>query len=653
MITALKYEITFPNGRALAANLQFSKGTTAITGPNESGKSFCLEMIRFNLFGSAALRGLMDDYKSLKTSMEFTIRGATYRTERTSSNAKLFRADEVIATGTKPVNTKVLSILGYGLNVFDVAHAANQDEVLALGAMLPTERKRMVDQVIGLDRMDAIEKWIGEEVTGLNREIAVLSKALVEPAEPKKPEDYEPSEVLSLIVDEKRKEKSHLDYLLGWLSTGKQEPSVPVRPTTQGQLVDLNKELAQIDTVEADRRHILSLPIIDPTLSAEWERYDKWAACEAFQKAHPKPELTFDEVEVCKASHDRWRRTEELKRKLVSLQSDPSATCPSCKATFSLSHDHIKEVEDELSGIEPGTQYDQRYLAEQERRIMDWLDTATRETAQVHAFTHEVQKPPKARPRFSDGITEAERAERLAALPQGLRPRATVAAEIDAINRWAAACEAYEHSLDGYQAWKQERDEKAGEAAGLAKVADELPYYQNRLQAALSYESAMTAYEVSKAAYEAALAAVEAKKVELGGWKEAKEAMVDIRAEIKTHLVPSLSKVASHLLAQMTGGQRSSIIVNEDFDITVDGQRLETLSGSGKACANLALRIGLGQVLTNNVLSLFIGDEIDASMDQDRANNTQDSLKSLASVISQIVLVTHKIPSADTVVRLG
>ena len=46
---------------------------------------------------------------------------------------------------------------------------------------------------------------------------------------------------------------------------------------------------------------------------------------------------------------------------------------------------------------------------------------------------------------------------------------------------------------------------------------------------------------------------------------------------------------------------------------------LETLSGSGKACANLALRIGLGQVLTNKVVSLFIGDEIDASMDTERA----------------------------------
>jgi hypothetical protein len=51
---------------------------------------------------------------------------------------------------------------------------------------------------------------------------------------------------------------------------------------------------------------------------------------------------------------------------------------------------------------------------------------------------------------------------------------------------------------------------------------------------------------------------------------------------------------------QRTGRlERQSIVVDEEFDVTVDGQALDTLSGSGKAVANLALRLGLGQVLTN------------------------------------------------------
>ena len=64
------------------------------------------------------------------------------------------------------------------------------------------------------------------------------------------------------------------------------------------------------------------------------------------------------------------------------------------------------------------------------------------------------------------------------------------------------------------------------------------------------------------------------------------------------------------------------------------------------------MRIGLGQVLTNNVLSLFVGDEIDSSLDKDRAENTANTLQALKTRISQILLVTHKRPSADYYVEV-
>ena len=59
--------------------------------------------------------------------------------------------------------------------------------------------------------------------------------------------------------------------------------------------------------------------------------------------------------------------------------------------------------------------------------------------------------------------------------------------------------------------------------------------------------------------------------------------------------------------------------VDEDFEILIDGQPINTLSGSGKAVANLAVRIALGQILTNKVFSVFFADEVDAAMDDDRS----------------------------------
>jgi len=96
----------------------------------------------------------------------------------------------------------------------------------------------------------------------------------------------------------------------------------------------------------------------------------------------------------------------------------------------------------------------------------------------------------------------------------------------------------------------------------------------------------------------------------------------------------------------MTGGEISEIKLDEAFDISVNGTAIEALSGSGKAVANLALRLGLGQVLTNKVFSVFLGDELDASMDEHRAAYLMGCLHRLKGQVSQIVLVTHK-PSLE------
>lgn len=102
----------------------------------------------------------------------------------------------------------------------------------------------------------------------------------------------------------------------------------------------------------------------------------------------------------------------------------------------------------------------------------------------------------------------------------------------------------------------------------------------------------------------------------------------------------------------MTNGERRYVIVDHDFNITVDGQPLQTLSGSGKSVVNLALRIGMGQVLTSKVLPIFMGDEIDKDMDSDRAASTHETFQNLREYLTQILIVTHKGIEADQVIQL-
>jgi exonuclease SbcC len=84
------------------------------------------------------------------------------------------------------------------------------------------------------------------------------------------------------------------------------------------------------------------------------------------------------------------------------------------------------------------------------------------------------------------------------------------------------------------------------------------------------------------------------------------------------------------------------IIVDEDMNITADGQDVSTFNGAHATMINLALRLALGQVLVARVLPLFIGDEIDSDADEANAQAIADALMTCKDQLKQIVLISHK-----------
>ena len=133
---------------------------------------------------------------------------------------------------------------------------------------------------------------------------------------------------------------------------------------------------------------------------------------------------------------------------------------------------------------------------------------------------------------------------------------------------------------------------------------------------------------------------------------QARMDVVDLKTRIKSHLLPSLNHVASVILTEMTGGARYLVEVDDEFEIRIDGAAVCTLSGSGKAVANLAIRIALGHILTNRVFSLFMADEVDGSMDAERADYVAQALQRLTGRVRQVILITHKRLDTDQHIEL-
>lgn len=654
MLKSLDYSVTFAStGRALEASVEFQKGFGAITGPNGAGKSMILEMIRFCLFGSAALRGRTEDYGKLKAALVFDLKGHTYTIHRTINSARIARGDDEIAVGIRPVNEKVVQLLGFGMDVFDISCVANQDELMKLGSMRPTERKRLVDSVIGLGVLDDLVRMCSDEALAFNRRANDLEESLRAPIQPLEPVGYQTSDELRARVQELRALKAEADQIRGWLSAA---PQKPVKPEDK---IGIGSEILRTMMEEQTRlkAELAALPPPSRYTVEELDRFEQAITKKRFLEQYQQPTYTEAQLQNMERQAKQYRDWQEYchaKRRLDDLLRQGTHECPNCHHTWPVAGDEVAQAQEEVDRLSHAVRMEEQppllpYQIEAERRKIEKWQAVVDQWEKIATY------PDIDVPRGVD--VEAERralqaVARRAELEAKLDPRDFSSMYAERL-RYEQALAHWDDAVRNYEAWQKEQVEKQAQLQEYEKRLADLDEVSNLYESCRLYEQALASYQEAKLAYDEAMQAIANFREQAEEWKKARTALTNLRGMVKQHLVPSLNKVASHLIDQMTGGQKVQIKVDEDFNILVDNQSIDTLSGSEKAVANLALRIGLGQVLTNNVLSLFMGDEIDASMDKNRAENTASTLQILRRKISQILLITHKYPTADYYISVG
>lgn len=567
---------------------EFNEGLTGIVGKNESGKSLIVEMIRYALFGSAALRGKGPDYKKLHVELDFEVLGQTYRSVRKGSQASLELAGAVIASGTKPVNDAIITLLGYDLKVFDVANACNQGNVEALSNMTPTERKQMVDKTVGLTVLDDVIKYCGDEGNARRREAAAFQSALTEPVEPVKPEGFVPSQDIETDLKAANLELAEFNTLKGFLSANPQKPTKPAK-------CEIAEEVAELVAYQQGRDDQVNL-------LASLKRQLGQIQAPLFDAS------ILDAAETQHALADMWVE----KQKLLARGHHE---CPKCKHQWAIASEQLEEYADVEETNPP------KLSRAQIRGHRANLGNDVR--------IAELEK------QISEVVIPDDRAGDLA------RRRASDAEHA----QYKAALEAYKRHNEGLA----EKQSRFAELEGIAETVAKLRADQ---QVSQIYENQLVQYERQRSHYESNLDSYTKMMAEADHYLNARETIRELKVRVKSLLLPSLNKVASSLLAQMTGGERYQVVVDDDFNIEIDGQPLSTLSGSGKAVANLSIRIALGQILTNRVFSVFMGDEVDAAMDDERAMNTAAALRRLTDAVAQVVIVTHKKPETDHLIEL-
>jgi exonuclease SbcC len=155
--------------------MNFQKGVNVLIGVMGAGKSSVIDGISFGLFGTfpklnhkrTAIEDLISNRPVVKDSAEvrivFTIGSDEYRVTRKinkkeSSAARLERNGQYLQTQTARVNEEVESLMKVDYDTFSRAIYAEQNRLDYFLELAKGERKRQIDQMLGLDNFAKAEE---------------------------------------------------------------------------------------------------------------------------------------------------------------------------------------------------------------------------------------------------------------------------------------------------------------------------------------------------------------------------------------------------------------------------------------------------------------------------------------------------------------
>lgn len=349
----------------------------------------------------------------------------------------------------------------------------------------------------------------------------------------------------------------------------------------------------------------LSLPQEVLDIASKWEGYQTLLAK---SKKHPPRDVEGEDTGLSQ------NEIQSLYMKALKYEATQTVECPECEHVFN------------PSGLEKTPLSSADYLELKRRQL------AYENSVLAHEKGQEVKVEME---NFLDGL-----------LPEQLRQAVVQVRDFERDKR------VYENTVKRNQQVTDRVSRLEQDLSKLELYAGDIDLYEKNYNQSLTLKQLLVQYEAYLKVYETQTKQVETLKAEVENYDYAIVGLRNLKVSIKSYLVPSLNKVASSYLSQMTDGARSSVVISESFDIVVDGQPMEALSGSAKAVANLAIRLALGQTLTNSVFSVLLADEIDAAMDQERSDYTAKCLRNLTDSIKQIIIISHKKLDADNYVEL-
>lgn len=167
-------------------SVEMPDGLIGVCGPNGAGKSNFIMGLAWLLYGNDVFNESKDMIKyrlalpndDVVGTLEFTLGEHQYCIRRSMmgknmiASAQISCDGDIVAQKTDAVSDYVTKLLGMDWRTFYVSIYCRQKEINALGTFEPSQRRTMILQMLGIDKLDTVVSNIRQQVRVCDRELA-------------------------------------------------------------------------------------------------------------------------------------------------------------------------------------------------------------------------------------------------------------------------------------------------------------------------------------------------------------------------------------------------------------------------------------------------------------------------------------------------
>lgn len=690
--------------------LDFSKfHMAAISGQNGAGKSSLLDSITWCLWGVSRLGDSSDQLVRLgQTEMFvefiFELDGHLFTVKRRralkgggSTSLELFSNSHNLTEGTiKATQQKIIDSLHLSYETFTNSAFLRQGHADEFTTRGPTDRKRILADILGLNNYDTLEEKAKEKAREVQTKLQLLEYQLLEiDAELSQKEERE--KALSLAekeAEEAEKELKEVELAIKGVEAEKEVVATKLKflqetqervKNAQKELEDLRLQISLKEKAQSEYQNILEQrEIIEQSYQKlqTFEERRKILESQRSELIKVKDKLAIKQKEIIELEDRRSKKLTGLEVEIKKLQTenvqfqseinhlkDHKDSCPTCGQTIGAeknkeiiekNQDKIaqnnlacEELEKQLEKAKTFQLPQQKEAEELEKEVRD-LEEKTKDFAEVFEQLRTLEK-------YSDFYSKLQQADTAVRAHQEavadlkkiyLSKEEQVKKEqqsLTEITSYQQQFQEFINQIKAKETIKQELSEQARSLRGKAGEAKQLVSRAEQLEKlAEQKKEEKKKMQAERSVFEE-LAQAFGKK--------------GIQAMIIETVIPELEEETNRLLDKLTEGRmrvrfetqrETKTKVNgekgvvETLDIVISdemGERVyEAYSGGEQFRVNFAVRLALSKLLTHRAgakLQFLVIDEGFGTQDAQGRSRIVEAINAIKDDFEKILIITH------------